>query len=201
MTEEQACGIPEHNSSSDELELDERYQKFIYFPTALLLMLFLIFCSLLTPTEIVVSGLTTLNPNKLEVKWVGTRGEVFSNTIIKAGSFVCEYKVPRNRPPYPCKLRPAIEEEYKQSGEGCFILEAQDKDGKWWCFDATCRLNQFGRYLNHAPGSMANTKPVPPVVVEGQLRVGFVATRQIEAGEEVVWDYQDSGRTLAEKTR
>ena len=80
-------------------------------------------------------------------------------------------------------------EEYKQSGEGCFILEAQDKDGKLWCFDATRRLNQFGRYLNHAPGSMINTTPVPPVVVEGQLRVGFVATRQIEAREEVVWDY------------
>ena len=52
---------------------------------------------------------------------------------------------------------------------------------------ATRRLNQYGQYLNHAPGSMANATPVPPIVVEGRLRVGFVATKQIETGEEVVW--------------
>ena len=76
-----------------------------------------------------------------------------------------------------------MEEEYEWSGEGCFILEAQDKSGKWWCFDATHRLNQYGRYLNHAPGSVANVTPVPPIVVQGRLRVGFVATKQIEPGE------------------
>ena len=113
----------------------------------------------------------------------GERGGVFSNTIVKAGSFICDYKVPENKPPYPRKFRPAMEEEYEQSGEGCFILEAQDKDGKWWCFDATRRLNQYGWYLNQAPGSMANATLVPPVVVEGLLRVGFVATKQIKAGE------------------
>ena len=45
------------------------------------------------------------------------------------------------------------------------------------------RLNQYGRYLNHAPGSMANVTPVPPVVVQGRIRVGFVVTKQIEPGE------------------
>ena len=86
----------------------------------------------------------------------GERGGVFSNATVKAGSFICDYKVPENKPPYPRKFMPAMEEEYEQSGEGCFILEAQDKDGKWWCFDATRCLNQYGRYLIHAPGSMVN---------------------------------------------
>ena len=62
-------------------------------------------------------------------------------------------------------------------------------EGRWWCFDATRRLNQFGRYMNNAPGSMANATPVPPVLLEGRLRVGFIATKHIQAGEEITWDY------------
>ena len=62
-------------------------------------------------------------------------------------------------------------------------------EGRWWCFDATRRLNQFRRYMNHAPGSMANATPVPPVLLEGRLRVGFIATKHIQAGEEITWDY------------
>ena len=102
-------------------------------------------------------------------------------------------------PPYPRKLRPAMEEQYERSGEGCFILEAQDRSGKWWCFDATRHLNQYGRYLNHAAGGMANATPVPPVVVQGRLRVGFVATRQIQPGEEVLWDYGVRGEPWLRK--
>ena len=61
-------------------------------------------------------------------------------------------------------------------------------EGRWWCFDATRRLNQFGRYMNHTPGSMANATPVPRLL-EGRLRVGFIATKYIQAGEEITWDY------------
>lgn len=43
--------------------------------------------------------------------------------------------------------------------------------------------------MNHAPGGMANAVPVPPVLIEGRLRVGFVATRDIPAGSEILWDY------------
>ena len=43
--------------------------------------------------------------------------------------------------------------------------------------------------MNHAPGSMANAVLVPPVVVEGRLRVGFIATKEISAGSEIIWDY------------
>ena len=117
-------------------------------------------------------GLTNPNPNKLEVRWVGEKGRgLFTRELIRARSFICEYKVAKSCLPYPRRQRPAIEREYQQSGEGCYILEAQDKEGRWWCFDATRRLNQFGRYINHAPGSMANATPAPPVLVEGRLRV------------------------------
>ena len=43
--------------------------------------------------------------------------------------------------------------------------------------------------MNHAPGSLENAMPVLPVVVEGRLRVGFVATKDIAPGQEIVWDY------------
>ena len=71
-----------------------------------------------------------------------------------------------------------MEEEYWKSGEGCFILEARDVEGTWWCLYATWHLNS---YVNHALGSMANAVLVPPVVVEGRLQVGFVATKDIPA--------------------
>ena len=94
----------------------------------------------------------------------GGEGEgLFTRELIKAHSFISEYKVAKTRPPYPRRQRPAIEKEYEQS-EGCYILEAHDNEGRWWCFDATRRLNQYGRYINHAPGSMANVMPVPPSI-------------------------------------
>ena len=43
--------------------------------------------------------------------------------------------------------------------------------------------------VNHAPGSLENAMPVLPVVVEGRLCVGFVATKDIAPGQEIVWDY------------
>ena len=48
---------------------------------------------------------------------------------------------------------------------------------------------RYGQFMNHAPGSLANAMPVLPVVVEGRLRVGFVATKDIAPGQEIVWDY------------
>ena len=44
--------------------------------------------------------------------------------------------------------------------------------------------------MNHAPGGMANAVPVPPVLIEGRLRVGFVATRDIPAGSEIFFHYE-----------
>ena len=94
---------------------------------------------MLTTAEIVVRGLTTPNPNKLEVQWVGEKGrELFTKEPIKPRSFICEYKVPKTWPPFPQSQQLAIEKEYEQSGEDCYILEACDNKGQWWCFDAMC---------------------------------------------------------------
>lgn len=44
------------------------------------------------------------------------------------------------------------------------------------------------RYINHGIKE-ANLKPHPPVFVSGKYRVGFLATKDIKAGEELLYDY------------
>ena len=56
------------------------------------------------------------------------------------------------------------------------------------CFDATDRFHHAGRYINHVVKG-ANLKPVKPVFVREKWRVGFVSLREIEAGEELCYDY------------
>lgn len=112
-----------------------------------------IFCSLLTPTEIVIQGLLQRNPNKLEVKPAGEKGRgLFTKAPIKAKAYICEYKCHKSQPPFPRRLRLAVEEEYRRSREGCYILKARDVEGTWWCFDATRNLNQYGRVYESCPG-------------------------------------------------
>ena len=53
--------------------------------------------------------------------------------------------------------------------------------------------------MNHAPGHIENATPVPPVVVEGRLRVAFIATKPIQAGDEITWDYGVRGEPWLSK--
>ena len=143
--------------------------------------------SVLTPTEVVIKGLTSPNPNKLAIRPAGEMGQgLFTDATILKGSFICEYKVPKPQPPFPRHQHAAVEAEYKYNNEGSYIFEAQDSEGHWWCFDATRCLNQYGRYMNHAPAKLANATPVPPVLVEGHLRVGFVTKRDISSSVTMV---------------
>lgn len=55
---------------------------------------------------------------------------------------------------------------------------------------------QIGRYINHAAGGeagiggQANCRPHRPLFVRGKWRVGFISTRDIKAGEELLYDYR-----------
>ena len=65
------------------------------------------------PAEVVVQGLLN-NPHKhLEIKVAGEKGRgLLANGDIR-NSFICEYKVPKSRPPFTWNQRPAVEQEYK----------------------------------------------------------------------------------------
>ena len=73
-----------------------------------------------------------------------------------------------------------VERSYAILGQGCM------------CWDATSRYNQIGRYLIHV--QKLNTKLSRPYHVWGKWRIEFVAVRDIEAGDEVMWDYRMRGQ-------
>ena len=125
---------------------------------------------------------------KLEVKDAGVKGRgVFTTDTVHSGDFLCEYKT--CRPPFPRKEKEQIQTEYVFNDEGSYIVEAQDPDGRWMCFDATRRVDQFGRYINHAPNQLTNAKVAKPLLVKGKLRLGVVAVKTIKPGQEVLYDY------------
>ena len=55
------------------------------------------------------------------------------------------------------------------------------------CWDATRAFNQLGRYINHTINPNAILSP--PKYVRSKWRVGFLAAKDIDEGDEVVWDY------------
>ena len=110
---------------------------------------------------------------------------MFALETIPKNGYICESKT--HRPPYP-RSEKAIEQEYPHNQEGCYIVEARGPTG-WLCFDATRRYDQYGRYINHAPERMANARLANPVLINGKLRLGVVAVREITMGEEISYDY------------
>lgn len=140
----------------------------------------------LTKQEIVIAGLLekTTRP-KFEIRTFPGKGRglvILEN--VPRGAYVIEYR----GDVYPRKERASHEREYEANGEGCYILDIQTRDG-WLCIDATRSLSSPGRLLNHATKAMATLTPYKPLFLNGKWRVGFTASRDLVAGEELTWDY------------
>ena len=58
--------------------------------------------------------------------------------------------------------------------------------GSWCCLDATRAYGTLGRLINHSNRPNLRAKAAR---VEGKLRVGFMAMKNIGAGEELFYDY------------
>ena len=128
-------------------------------------------------------GMTT--PPRYEVKVTEGKGRgVFLLEPVKEGSYVLEYEAVV----YPKKERAKHEKEYIANGEGCFIIDVQTSGG-WLCFDATREFYSPGRLMNHSTKGEATVIPFKPLLVDSQWRLGFIATRDLQAGEELTWDY------------
>lgn len=50
-------------------------------------------------------------------------------------------------------------------------------------------ITSWGRYINHSFPPKANVKMVAPIHIGNKWRVGFISTRQIMEGEELLYDY------------
>ena len=69
------------------------------------------------------------------------------------------------------------ESEYTANGEGCFIFEVQKPGGGWVCIDATRAYRTIGLLVNHSPNPNVKGRVA---VVEGKLRMGFLAMKDLE---------------------
>ena len=106
--------------------------------------------------------------------------------------------------------------EIRTASEGNQILEQQEKDSsdkfyifflekQHMCIDATQSLlyrnrPNYGRYINHSR-KFANIKPVifHQIVIpyiKPTLRVIFIATVDIFAGTEFLWDYDSHNKMV-----
>ena len=145
----------------------------------------------LNKQEQILESLTTGLDAPLEVRVGGVAGRgVFATGAIAKGTWLCEYKAALT---YPPSEKPNHLEEYDLNNEGSYVVEtsyAIPGVGKL-CWDATRRYHQIGRYLNHA--QRPNTELTAPVFARGKWRIGYMAVRDIEVGDEVVWDYQVRG--------
>lgn len=133
-----------------------------------------------------MEGLLTKTPSAVEVVKIEGKGRgVIARDFIPKDHYICEYETSAV---YPRSQMKKHEEEYTINGEGSYILEVQI-DSKWMCFDATRRYDGIGRLLNHAPSQLVNCKPYNALFVRGKYRIAFITTKDVTAGEELLYDY------------
>ena len=115
---------------------------------------------------------------------IASRG-VFATAHITKGQWLSEYK----GIVYPRAEMKTHVEEYQKNGEGSYIITSQHPvgGGTRLCWDASRTFNQLGRYINHTINPNAILSP--PKYVRSKWRVGFLAAKDIDEGDEVVWDY------------
>ena len=83
------------------------------------------------------------------------------------------------------------EERNASLGIGCYCLDAS-YNNEDYVFDAAASINDPGRYINHASRNCNLILMQPAIIGEplkSQLKIGFVAKREIGVGEELFFDY------------
>ena len=77
------------------------------------------------------------------------------------------------------------------SGAGSYILEFKFQE-KWWGIDTTKDDCSMWYLINHSK-NMKNIKPVLKVT-EGKPLINFIALRDIDENEELLYDYSDNSK-------
>ena len=146
--------------------------------------------------ERVIFGLENRLKALLQIREVGGRGcGVFAQEKIEKGSYICEYQ----SKVYEMKEKEKHLKEYEVNREGSYIIDMVGKPSL--CFDATrvfgVGRDNYGRYINHAKRGV-NCRPYPPLFIRGKYRVGFIALKDIQEGDELFWDYGCRGEEWME---
>lgn len=147
--------------------------------------------SIATPAEKYLHGLLLGKGHSRKnvcIREVEGRGHsAFANRDFDSGEFVCEYASTVR-----VRQTPDIyDERNEELNIGCYCLDASYK-GTIYTFDATSKLKDPGRYINHASKNY-NLNIMKPVMVgkppNNRLRIGFLARKPIKKGEELFFDY------------
>ncbi|KAI2811231.1 hypothetical protein RDWZM_003910 [Blomia tropicalis] len=107
---------------------------------------------------------------------------IVAGTALNKGSFICEYSGDL----IDLIEAKARESKYEQSGAGCYMYYF-NWNSVIHCVDATLPSGRLGRLINHSRKA-PNCKTT---IFEhnGQPHLIFIALRDIEVGEEILYDY------------
>lgn len=121
----------------------------------------------------------------MQVKHIEGKGRgVFAVHGFKKGDFVVEY----HGTLLELSEAKAREAQYAQDPQtGCYMYYFQYKS-KTYCVDATLETERLGRLINHSKSGNCQTKLHP---IDGSPHLILVASRDIAAEEELLYDYGD----------
>ncbi|CAJ1068199.1 lysine methyltransferase 5Ab [Xyrichtys novacula] len=124
----------------------------------------------------------------MQVKHIEGKGRgIFATSGFRRGEFVVEYHGDL------LELEEAKEREalYTQDPQtGCYMYYFQYQ-AKTYCVDATKETSRLGRLINHSKNGNCQTKLHP---IDGIPHLILVASRDIKAEEELLYDYGDRSK-------
>ncbi|XP_068422957.1 lysine methyltransferase 5Ab isoform X2 [Clinocottus analis] len=124
----------------------------------------------------------------LQIKPIEGKGRgIFAAKIFKKGEFVVEYHGDLLELA-AAKIR---EDQYTQDPQkGCYMYYFQYQT-KTYCVDATEETGRLGRLINHSKTGNCQTRLH---AIDGTPHLIFVASRDIKAEEELLYDYGDRSK-------
>ncbi|RNA14328.1 N-lysine methyltransferase SETD8-like isoform X1 [Brachionus plicatilis] len=125
----------------------------------------------------------------LEIRHMNEKGRgIFACKYFKKGDFVCEYAGEM----ISYQVAKKREELYAQDlSIGCYMYFFEYK-AKIWCIDATSETQRLGRLLNHSK-TEGNCR-TQLFEIGSKPHLILVAARDIEPGEEMLYDYGDRNK-------
>ncbi|KAJ8260834.1 hypothetical protein COCON_G00165570 [Conger conger] len=138
--------------------------------------------------ELIMSG----TEEGMEVQHIEGKGRgVFASRSFRKGQFVVEYHGDL------LQITDAKKREAKYAQDpstGCYMYYFQYQS-KTYCVDATPETSRLGRLINHSKNGNCQTKLHD---IKGRPHLILVASRDIEDGEELLYDYGDRSRASIE---
>lgn len=125
-----------------------------------------------------------------EIKGKG-RGITCKKTL-KRGDYVCEYAGEL----ISFKEAKEREDEYEKNPDLGSYMYFFDFKGQKWCIDATSESGRKGRLLNHS--KISNNVTTKLFAIKNEPRLILVASKDIEAGTELTFDYGDRSKAAIE---